>query len=66
MKYIKYREDKKHGTFDFPIEFYHVTASHPQMCIRDRPCPDLQSPQRVVFPIASYFSHLFPPHPQID
>ena len=30
MKYIKYREDKKHGTFDFPIEFYHVTASHPR------------------------------------
>ncbi|WP_282924076.1 AraC family transcriptional regulator [Mediterraneibacter massiliensis] len=30
MKYIKYREEKKHGTFDFPIEFYHVTASHPR------------------------------------
>lgn len=30
MKYIKYHEYKKHGTFDFPMEFYHVTPSHPR------------------------------------
>ena len=24
VKYIKYRETKEHGTFDFPMEFYHV------------------------------------------
>lgn len=30
MKYIKYRETKEHGTFDFPMEFYHVTPSHPR------------------------------------
>ena len=24
MKYMSYREDKKHGTFDFPIEFYNT------------------------------------------
>ena len=30
MKYISYQEEKTHGTFDFPIEFYHVTASHPR------------------------------------
>lgn len=30
MKYIEYKEHKKHGTFDFPIEFYHVTPSHPR------------------------------------
>ena len=30
MKYMSYREDKKHGTFDFPIEFYHVGPSHPR------------------------------------
>lgn len=28
MKYFDYKEDKQHGTFDFPIEFYHVTPSH--------------------------------------
>ena len=30
MKYIKYRETKEHGTFDFPMEFYHVGPSHPR------------------------------------
>lgn len=30
MKYIKYREAKEHGTFDFPMEFYHVGPSHPR------------------------------------
>lgn len=30
MKYIKYRETKEHGTFDFPMEFYHVSPSHPR------------------------------------
>ncbi|WP_338595280.1 helix-turn-helix domain-containing protein [Clostridium baratii] len=28
MKYFDYKENKQHGTFDFPIEFYHVTPSH--------------------------------------
>lgn len=30
MKYIEYKERKTHGTADFPIEFYHVTPSHPR------------------------------------
>lgn len=30
MKYIKYREAKEHGTFEFPMEFYHVGPSHPR------------------------------------
>lgn len=30
MKYIEYKEHRRHGTFDFPIEFYHVTPSHPR------------------------------------
>ena len=30
MKYINYREEKKHGTFDFPMEFYHVGPTHPR------------------------------------
>ncbi len=30
MKYFDYKEKKQHGTFDFPIEFYHVTPSHPR------------------------------------
>ena len=30
MKYIAYKEERKHGTFDFPIEFYHVTPTHPR------------------------------------
>ena len=30
MKYVNYREEKKHGTFDFPIEFYHVGPTHPR------------------------------------
>lgn len=28
MKYLDYREDKQQGTFDFPIDFYHVEANH--------------------------------------
>ena len=27
---MNYREEKKHGTFDFPMEFYHVGPSHPR------------------------------------
>lgn len=30
MKFFEYKEDKQHGTFDFPIEFYHVTPEHPR------------------------------------
>lgn len=30
MKFISYKEEKEHGTFDFPIEFYHVGTSHPR------------------------------------
>ena len=30
MKYIKYSEAKEHGTFDFPMEFYHVGPAHPR------------------------------------
>lgn len=28
MKYFDFKEEKQHGTFDFPIEFYHVTQEH--------------------------------------
>lgn len=28
MRFFEYKEDKQHGTFDFPIEFYHVTPDH--------------------------------------
>lgn len=28
MRFFDYKEDKQHGTFDFPIEFYHVTPDH--------------------------------------
>ena len=27
MKYINYKEERNHGTIDFPIEFYHVTPA---------------------------------------
>ena len=27
---MNYREEKKHGTFDFPMEFYHVGPTHPR------------------------------------
>ncbi|MEG1311445.1 MAG: AraC family transcriptional regulator [Romboutsia sp.] len=30
MKFFDYKENKQHGTFDFPIEFYHVTPSYPR------------------------------------
>ncbi len=30
MHYINYRENRQRGTIDFPVEFYHVTPSHPQ------------------------------------
>lgn len=30
MQYISYRENKIRGTADFPLEFHHVTSSHPQ------------------------------------
>ncbi len=28
MKYSEYREHRQQGTFDFPVEFYHVEPSH--------------------------------------
>jgi AraC-like DNA-binding protein len=30
MQYIDYNERKIRGTFDFPIEFYHIDSQHPQ------------------------------------
>lgn len=30
MQYINYRETRQRGTLDFPLEFHHVTKSHPQ------------------------------------
>ncbi len=30
MKYLDYREDKIQGSFDFPVDFYHVDSSHPR------------------------------------
>lgn len=30
MKYFDLKENKQHGTFDFPIEFYHVSPNHPR------------------------------------
>ncbi|QHQ62445.1 cupin domain-containing protein [Anaerocolumna sedimenticola] len=30
MQYIDYNERKMRGTFDFPIEFYHIDSQHPQ------------------------------------
>ncbi|ADL51248.1 AraC family transcriptional regulator [Clostridium cellulovorans] len=30
MKYLDYKENRQHGTFDFPIAFYHVSPSHPR------------------------------------
>lgn len=30
MKYMSYREERKHGTFEFPFEFYHVGPAHPR------------------------------------
>lgn len=30
MQYINYRETRQRGTVDFPLEFHHVTSSHPQ------------------------------------
>ncbi len=30
MQYIDYNEGKIRGTFDFPIEFYHIDNQHPQ------------------------------------
>lgn len=30
MKYFDYKENKQHGTFDFPIEFYPVSYNHPR------------------------------------
>lgn len=29
MKYLDYRENKKQGSFDFPLAFYHVESNHP-------------------------------------
>lgn len=30
MKYFEFKEEKQHGTFDFPIEFYYITKDHPR------------------------------------
>lgn len=30
MKFIEYKENKKHGTKDFPFAFYYVTSLHPR------------------------------------
>lgn len=30
MKYLEYREKRQHGTFDFPIAFYHIEPKHPR------------------------------------
>jgi AraC-like DNA-binding protein len=30
MKYFDYREHRQQGTFDFPIEFYHIEPNHPR------------------------------------
>ena len=30
MQYLDYNECKQRGTFDFPIEFYHINETHPQ------------------------------------
>ncbi|MBU3840109.1 MAG: AraC family transcriptional regulator [Candidatus Ruminococcus intestinipullorum] len=30
MQYINYRENRQRGTIDFPLEYHHVTPSHPQ------------------------------------
>lgn len=30
MKYLEYREQRSHGTFDFPFAFYSVTPQHPR------------------------------------
>jgi AraC-type DNA-binding domain-containing proteins len=30
LKYLDYREEKKQGTFDFPLAFYHVDENHPR------------------------------------
>lgn len=30
MKYIEYKEKRRHGTRDFPFAFYYVTAAHPR------------------------------------
>lgn len=30
MKYIEYKERRTHGTPEFPLEFYHITPSHPR------------------------------------
>lgn len=34
MHYTSYHESKQRGTMDFPIDFYHVTPSHPQYHMR--------------------------------
>lgn len=30
MKFLEYREKRQHGTFDFPIAFYHIEPTHPR------------------------------------
>lgn len=30
MQYINYRENRQRGTADFPLEFHHISATHPQ------------------------------------
>lgn len=35
MKYLDYREQRRQGTFNFPIAFYHIDKNHPRY---DMPC----------------------------
>ncbi|MFP3155559.1 AraC family transcriptional regulator [Lachnospiraceae bacterium ZAX-1] len=30
MKYLQYKENRPRGTFDFPLEYYYVSPSHPR------------------------------------
>lgn len=30
MKFLQYKENKSRGTFDFPLEYYHVRPGHPR------------------------------------
>ena len=30
MQYLNFNETKRHGTSNFPFEFYHVDSSHPR------------------------------------
>lgn len=34
MKYSEYNEGKRHGTLDFPLEYYRLTPEHPQYVMK--------------------------------